>query len=244
MTADSAVATARHRQSTNTDRTLSEFVAAVGASVPARARVLDAGAGECRFARHFAHTRYIATDLALGDATWDYSRLDVVSNLDHLPFRSGAFDVILLIEVLEHVPNPEAVLSELRRVAAPGARLFVTTPFLVGLHQEPYDYYRYTAHGLRRLAVESGFRVASVRPGGGYFTLLAILLDRVPNYLFPPRRRGWRRSLTLPLKAVARLFFSWIPALLLPPLDVLDTDSSHCRAYYSTFEAVQSLEAV
>lgn len=45
-----------------------------------------------------------------------------------LPFHSGTFDGAILKDVLEHVPDPVAVLAELARVARPDARIIVTVP--------------------------------------------------------------------------------------------------------------------
>jgi SAM-dependent methyltransferase len=41
-----------------------------------------------------------------------------------LPFADGAFDAVLNCGVLEHVDEPAGALAELRRVLAPGGRLF------------------------------------------------------------------------------------------------------------------------
>ena len=72
-------------------------MAAFARALPAGARVLDAGAGEGQYAHHFARQRYCGVDLAVGDAAWDYSRLDAVADLTALPFRDGAFDAALHI---------------------------------------------------------------------------------------------------------------------------------------------------
>lgn len=45
-----------------------------------------------------------------------------------LPLRAAAFDVVLCTEVLEHVPDPAQAVTELMRVAAPGARVVVSIP--------------------------------------------------------------------------------------------------------------------
>lgn len=45
-----------------------------------------------------------------------------------LPFRSCTFDGAVVKDVLEHVADPVAVLSELARVARPHARIIVTVP--------------------------------------------------------------------------------------------------------------------
>jgi 2-polyprenyl-3-methyl-5-hydroxy-6-metoxy-1,4-benzoquinol methylase len=43
-----------------------------------------------------------------------------------LPFEDGAFDLVAAIEALEHIPNPEAIVAELARVA--GRHLLVSVP--------------------------------------------------------------------------------------------------------------------
>ena len=45
-----------------------------------------------------------------------------------LPFANERFDVVLALWVLEHVPRPEVVLQEARRVLAPGGRFLFLTP--------------------------------------------------------------------------------------------------------------------
>ena len=45
-----------------------------------------------------------------------------------LPFRSGTFETVVASEIIEHVGNPEAMMSECARVLAPGGTLIVTTP--------------------------------------------------------------------------------------------------------------------
>jgi SAM-dependent methyltransferase len=47
-----------------------------------------------------------------------------------LPFRSGAFDVVVTLETIEHVLDPDGLLEEARRVLAPGGTLILSTPRL------------------------------------------------------------------------------------------------------------------
>ena len=49
-------------------------------------------------------------------------------NLEAIPFPDDAFDLALLNEVLEHVPDEPKVLAEIRRVSRPGGRLVVFSP--------------------------------------------------------------------------------------------------------------------
>lgn len=52
----------------------------------------------------------------------------VTADAEGLPFPDGAFDGILLNEVLEHIPEQERALAELHRVLRPGGCLCVFSP--------------------------------------------------------------------------------------------------------------------
>lgn len=182
--------------------------------------MLDAGAGQGRFRPVLAHTRYIGVDLAVGDTTWDYSRLDVISDLTHLPFGQSTFDAVLCTQVLEHVSEPLLVLQEIARVLKPGGRLFLSAPQSWPQHQKPYDFFRYTSFGLRHLFAKAGLHPESIRPMGGYFWFLSFQLQNINYWLFPKGMRG--RIWTWPLRALFGLIFQLILPLILYYLDPLD----------------------
>ncbi|NLT05109.1 MAG: class I SAM-dependent methyltransferase [Solirubrobacterales bacterium] len=98
--------------------------------------VLDVGCGEGvlthEWAQRLGDRRIVGIDLdddALR-AEWDKRRRD---NLEYrcveataLPFADGEFDLATAIEVLEHVPDPEATVAEMARVA--DRHLLVSVP--------------------------------------------------------------------------------------------------------------------
>ena len=59
---------------------IADAVAAFAAALPEGARMLDAGAGEGQYAHYFKRQRYYGVDLAVGDAAWDYGKLDVLAD--------------------------------------------------------------------------------------------------------------------------------------------------------------------
>ena len=59
---------------------------------------------------------------------WTYVVADVTRRL---PFAAGSFDCVVAGEIIEHVPDPDAVLEELYRVTTPGGTLVVSTPNMV-----------------------------------------------------------------------------------------------------------------
>ncbi len=54
------------------------------------------------------------------------------SDAELLPFRSGVFDIVLCLQLIEHVPKPENVLAEVARVLKPGGMLFLSAPNMLG----------------------------------------------------------------------------------------------------------------
>lgn len=154
------------------ENAIERAVSEVAAAVEPGARVLDAGAGEGRYRPYFRHARYVGLDLGVGDASWDYSRLDVVADLSELPFAQASFDAAINIVTLEHVREPARVMSELGRVLRPGGRLLLVAPQDWEVHQAPNDYYRYTRYGLQYLLQRAGFEAIQVEPCGGYFRLM------------------------------------------------------------------------
>jgi len=95
-------------------------------------RILDAGCGVGAFVRRL---REFTPDVH----GFDVERESVLRGIEeipglslavaeHLPYRDGAFDVVLMHEVLEHVDDDLESLREMHRVLAPGGRLVVFCP--------------------------------------------------------------------------------------------------------------------
>jgi SAM-dependent methyltransferase len=86
-----------------------------------------------------------------------------------VPFENGRFDLVCLLDVLEHIEDDGAALARAGQLLKPGGRLLVTVPayaWLWSTHDTAHHHQRrYTAAMLRRLAVASGLRVERL----GYF---------------------------------------------------------------------------
>jgi SAM-dependent methyltransferase len=201
-----------------------DFVKQAAKLLAPGSRVLDAGAGQGRFKPEFLHTRYVGVDLAVGDPTWDYSNLDAICDLQHLPFSSGVFNAILCIQVLEHIQNPLDVLRELERVLQPDGLLFLSVPQSWPQHQKPFDFYRYTSFGLRYLLEKAGFYICSIKPIGGYFWFLSFQLQNINYWIFPKDQdtKDKKQLLTWPIRALLSMLFQIILPIALYHLDKLD----------------------
>jgi SAM-dependent methyltransferase len=142
--------------------------------------VLDVGCGVQPYRSLFAGaTRYLGIERpgTLSGATAVDAWADAVA----LPFRDAAFDGVLCNQVLEHVPEPARLFAEAARVLRPGGLLVLSTPQVWGLHEEPFDFYRYTRYGLDHLARAGGLAVLDVRPTCGTFAMIG---QRLASFFF------------------------------------------------------------
>ena len=103
--------------------------------------------------------------------------VDVLADAATLPFADAAFDCVIATEVLEHCADPAAVVREVARVLRPGGVALLTTPFMVGLHEMPHDYFRYTPSALRALTEAAGLSVESIDTRGDRIQLLLGLVQ-------------------------------------------------------------------
>jgi SAM-dependent methyltransferase len=142
-----------------------------------KGRLLDVGCGSMPYREYLQGLNpgireYIGVDLPQSG----YGKPDVEWDGITLPFPDGHADCAMATEVLEHCPQPQQVLSEIRRVLRPGGKLFLTVPFLWPLHCVPHDEYRYTPFSLQRLLDGAGFTDIELQSTGGYNRALASVL--------------------------------------------------------------------
>lgn len=135
-------------------------------------------------------------------------------------FPSGFFDVVVLRDVIEHLPDPVGTLGELNRILRPEGLLYIWTPnfdsftrkFLLGSNWGavifPWHFYYFTPRTIKRLLNAGGFAVRKL-------VCYNVLYDRFDPYLAlqnpskyrPIRTKRWHRKI---LRAVANKGFNII----------------------------------
>lgn len=192
---------------------IQKFLERASREIPAGSTVLDAGAGNCRYQPLFPGRHYIGTDFCRVPGK-QYAGASLVTDLCKISLRDNSVDAIINIQVLEHVPDPQLMLCEFQRVLRPGGKLYLTCPQGWGVHDKPYDYFRFTNYALTMLFERAGFDVISITPKGGYFKLLGKLISRLPWQIPQPPRHGWRRPFAKLGHALIReVFHYWVPYL-------------------------------
>ncbi|MCC6905162.1 MAG: methyltransferase domain-containing protein [Anaerolineae bacterium] len=124
---------------------------------------------------------------------------DVQADGAGIPFPDGQFDAVLCSEVLEHVPQPVGLVTEMARVLKPGGRIVITGPFLYGFHSDPDDYGRYTHIYWREVLTRAGFSDIVITRQGLFSSVMVELARAWLNYEYGRgrfRMRGIRGLVT------------------------------------------------
>jgi 2-polyprenyl-3-methyl-5-hydroxy-6-metoxy-1,4-benzoquinol methylase len=95
-------------------------------------KILDVGCGEGLLIEKMASkvdAEYYGLDAyeKIDAINWQYTSTDIT---ERLPFESEQFDCVVLGEVIEHVPNTDFVIREIRRVLQDEGYLIISTPNL------------------------------------------------------------------------------------------------------------------
>ncbi|MGE0043489.1 MAG: class I SAM-dependent methyltransferase [Vicinamibacterales bacterium] len=138
--------------------------------------MLDAGCGQKPYAGLFTRvTKYIGMEYAPGSG-YRGNSADVYGDGAAIPLASASVDSVLCTEVLEHVPDPDAVMREIARVLKPGGVVVCTAPFFYPVHDE-YDFFRYSPMSVPTLMRRHGLEVVRSEPLSGTAITLAILFN-------------------------------------------------------------------
>jgi SAM-dependent methyltransferase len=199
-------------------RVLDRTIARLG--LPPRARILDAGCGSGRnmadLARYGPVTGVELSEAAASLARERHVGEVVEGSVLEMPFAPASFDLVVCLDVIEHLQDDRAALRELRRVLAPGGALLVTVPayqWLWSGHDEVNHHHRrYSRATLRRAAREAGWECTHTTHFNSLLLPVAIALralDRLHtratesslDLWVPPAPLNWLLQLPLDLEA-------------------------------------------
>ncbi|WP_224369539.1 class I SAM-dependent methyltransferase [Hyalangium versicolor] len=147
-------------------------------------RLLEVGCGSGTFLRAAARHGWEAVGIDIDPGAITAARrtpgIEVrLGELTEQAFPTGAFDAVVMNNVLEHVHNPVEIIAECRRILAPGGRLVAVTPNLEAYGHDvmgpdwrgleiPRHLYVFTGPALVHLGQRAGFdRVRSFSSAGG-----------------------------------------------------------------------------
>lgn len=117
-------------------------------------RLLDFGCGGSPYQTLFPKADYQRADLAgMSDVHF------IIEPGRPLAAPDASFDLVFSTQVFEHVEDPAAYLRECHRLLTPGGKLILSTHGTFPDHGAPWDFQRWTPHGLVRDLKAAGFEI-------------------------------------------------------------------------------------
>ena len=167
--------------------------------------LLDIGCGRMPYKKRLLPKikRYIGLDSPVTAKMYHgENKPDIFADANKIPLVNKSIDTILSLQVLEHLSEPQKSLSEIKRLLKKNGMLILSTVQYYPLHDEPYDFYRYTKYGLINLLKEQGFKIIKFKEEGNVFILMG---------------QSFNIYLMLVLKKLINTFIGKILAILLLP---------------------------
>ncbi len=152
--------------------------------IHAKGELIDLGCGKVPL--YASYKNYIKSCVCVDWVQADNDNLIIDYNLDinqKLPFKEFSFDTIILSDVLEHIRKPEQLWTEMYRILQGKGKLIMNVPFFYGIHDIPYDYFRYTEYALKSMAEQAGFKVVSIENIGGLPEIVADLTSKIVSVI-------------------------------------------------------------
>ena len=158
-----------------------------------KGRLLDVGCGYGFFLKEMKSRHWQVEGIEVSELGRKYAQenwgIHVYSGLlEDLTLPDNYFDVTTLLYVIEHVPDPLGLLTEVKRILKPDGLILLrwphTTPIVrilgplsrkLDLYHTPYHLYDFSPRVIRRALLRSGFKEVETRIGG---------------YTRPPQRLG------------------------------------------------------
>jgi SAM-dependent methyltransferase len=201
--------------------------------------LLDAGSG--RMEEQTLRNEILETGAAL--ETLDIfagEGVDYVGDVTHTEFKDNSYDVILCMQVLEHVEDPSAVCREMFRILKPGGHALFTAPQSAYLHNLPYHFFHFTNIGMRKMVEDAGFKVETMEAQGGHFMNLGIHLHYTCRVLGTFASSPLKKTLLWPAIILSRVLFGFIGKLFCLWLDKRlffegNTQGWNCLCYKPKF---------
>ncbi|MEX2354220.1 MAG: class I SAM-dependent methyltransferase [Gammaproteobacteria bacterium] len=151
------------------------FLRDIGATLTGR--VVDIGCAD-RSSRRYLDDKadYIGLDYYTAISLYGTTP-DIFGDAGSLPFSDGCVDAVLLLDVLEHVQEPQKCLDEIHRVLVAGGKLVLAVPFMYPIHDAPHDYQRWTEFGIRSLLQSRGFSIREEQAHGQALVSACVLAN-------------------------------------------------------------------
>ncbi|MCX2575925.1 class I SAM-dependent methyltransferase [Pedobacter sandarakinus] len=131
----------------------------------ANGQLLDIGCGNMPYKKQI--TPYVQQYVGCDIIQSSDNCVEILCPANQIPLADQTFDTVLSTQTIEHVEDHQGLVNEAYRLLKGGGNFIVSGPMYWPLHEEPYDFFRFTKHGLNHILTKAGFEVLALNPNGG-----------------------------------------------------------------------------
>lgn len=143
-----------------------------------RGSVLDIGCGRKTILDHLSEgIDYIACDYYSTSTNWYHSPPDLYADAHQLPLKSDSIDCVLLLDVIEHLEDPQQALRQSFDALKQNGKVIISIPFAYPIHDAPRDFQRLTCFGLQHQLNNAGFTETLIQETSDDFESTGLLLN-------------------------------------------------------------------
>lgn len=173
--------------------------------------VLDIGCGNKPYKELFEDQidKYIGCDIIQSSNNC----VDILCEATKIPLPDNSFDTVFSTQTIEHIGDFQGMVNEAYRLCKPGGHFIVSGPMYWPLHEEPYDFFRFTKHGFAHSLEKAGFTVVEINPNGGKWALMGqVIIQTLPTWLTFPKV----------LKMLHNNTFVWLDNTFFDPINTMN----------------------
>lgn len=186
-------------------------------------RIIDIGCGNKPYESLFKNIadEYIGCDIVQSNL----NKVDIICEADKIPLPENSFNTVLSTQTIEHIANHQGLVNESFRLLKAGGIAIISGPSYWPLHEEPFDYFRFTKYGLTHILENAGFEIVEIIPNGGMWSTSGIaLIQSIMNSKSRSFFLRLMRSLFYRLKLVwiINTFFKWLDKIDYNPINTMN----------------------
>ena len=149
----------------------------------AKGILLDIGCGNKPYEVWFDNkiSKYIGCDIVQSSS----NKVDVLCEANNIPLDDNSFDTILSTQVIEHVEDHQGLINEAFRLLKTNGVFILSGPFNWPIHEEPYDFFRFSKYGFKYILEKAGFEIVETMSNGGAWATLGQTINHTFTFTNP-----------------------------------------------------------
>jgi SAM-dependent methyltransferase len=137
-------------------------------------KLLDIGCGNKPYQQIVVSSvdEYIGCDIVQSSE----KKVDILCDATNIPLPDESFNTIISTQTIEHLSEPQLLINEAYRLLKQNGIFILSGPMYWPLHEEPYDFFRFTKYGFRYIITKAGFTIEEEKANGGKWALCGQVL--------------------------------------------------------------------